>query len=482
MKNTIAKFFIALTFVAALTALTFAQNSNEFLITANSVGKVKLGMTVAEAKTIWKSYKFERTSDGEFSALIAVKKGNQLLVTIHAEEKGFLDENSPIQDDAPITAMEVWDKNFKTAKGVHPLMTVKAAEKIYGKVKRITRSEIESREYADFTNQPQGIDFRLSSNKNSAGVNYKTIQSGDKQGLETTSRYAPAAFIFNILINQRVNAEETAENEFDGVKFTSVYTDLKSDCVEQTGGEEGGHVSYFCQGAGNYRIHYFDSATTLEFYAETLDREKSIHLASQSLNYFEQNNKIEWRLADGKPFAVMMPVFKYKTKDGLIDYPAQIVSEKLIVKGLHGFERINYEEEGSGAIGRARNFADNDYSEAIIPAKRIETRAGEFTVTLDGVLVKGDEKVKYLLKVGQGYRMTVTINTVDYLGDEGPVMVGIVTDPKGVQDGQPGGKVFDSVTRETGDYEILVSQNKAKSNAANVRFKVTVTLQPGFEK
>jgi hypothetical protein len=473
MKKAVGNFFIALISVAVLSVAVFAQNSKDFLITNNSVGKVKLGMTVGQAKKIWKDYKFERARDGEFSALIAVKKGNRPLVTIHAEEKGYLDENSPIQDDARITAMEVWDKNFKTAEGVSPRMPVRNAEKIYGKVKNITRSEIESREYAEFANQPGGIDFRLSGKAGFAAVNYRT----DERGVEISKHFVPSAYIFNITIAGRADDLETAANNSGETKFTSFYTDLKTDCKTQES-DEGGHVSTFCKGPGNYRIHYFDTATALQFEAQTLDGEKSTRLASQSLTYPEENSKIEWRLADGKPFAVIMPVFELKRKDGLITYPAEIISEKIIIKGLDGFERIDYEEEGSVAGGlRARDLADNGYADAMIPAIRIEIPAGQNEITIENLLVKGDENVKYLLKAEKGFRMTVTITTADYAGEEGPVMYGIVTAPSGESDGQPGGRIFDSVLDETGDYEIFVSQNNAKSNATNVRFKVKVTLE-----
>ncbi len=470
MKNTITKLFIALITTAALTVLTFAQNSQDFLITKNSVGKVRLGMTIGEAKKIWKDYKFERTSDGEFSALIAVKKGSRLLMTMNANEKGYLNEKSPIQDNARIEFIEVWDKSFKTIEGVSPQMLLKTAEKIYGKIKNITRSEIESREYAEFTKQPEGIDFRLSSKADFAAVNYQP----DERGVEVSKQFVPSAYIFNITIADRADDSETVEN--GETKFTSFYTDLKTDCRSEES-DEGGHVSTFCKGAGNYHIHYFDSATTLEFYAETLDREKSIHLASQSLNYPEQNSKIEWRIADGKPFAVIMPVYEYKTKDGLIDYPAEIINEKTIVKGLDGFERINNTEKGTGAINRIRDLADREYLEAVIPAKRIEIPADKNEITLEDFLVKGDEKAKYLFKAEKGKRMTVTIETLDFAGEEGPIMYGIVTAPNGESYGQPGGIIFDSVLDETGDYEIMVAQNKAKSNAANIRFKVKITLE-----
>lgn len=261
--------------------------------------------------------------------------------------------------------------------------------------------------------------------------------------------------------------------------FTSFYTDLKKDCKAQDS-LEGGHVSYFCKGPKGYQIHYFDSATTLEFIAETLDREIGINLASQSLNYPKENGKIEWRLADGKPFAVIMSIYKYKTKDGLIEYPTKIISEKILVKGLKGFERISFEEEGKGANLRVRDLADNEYLDAVIPANRIEIPRGKFTLTLEESLVKGDEKIKYIFKAKERHRLTVSITTLSYKGEEGPVMYGIVTTPNGESDGQPGGKVFDSVTID-GDYEIMIAQNKAKSNSTGIRLKITITSEPIYE-
>jgi hypothetical protein len=125
-------------------------------------------------------------------------------------------------------------------------------------------------------------------------------------------------------------------------KFSSIYTGLIAGC-RSSGGENGGHVSTFCKGVGNYRIHVFDSATTLEFLVETPDREDPIQLASQSLNYNTKRNKVEWRMADGVPFAVILRTNTYKTKDDVIDYPVKITGEFLVVKGLQGYETIDFE-------------------------------------------------------------------------------------------------------------------------------------------
>jgi hypothetical protein len=50
--------------------------------------------------------------------------------------------------------------------------------------------------------------------------------------------------------------------------------------------------------------------------------------------------------------------------------------------------------------------------------------------------------------------------------------------PNGESDGAPGGTVFDDVLTQDGEYEIIVYQNGAKSQAPNVDFTMTVSLVP----
>ena len=156
-------------------------------------------------------------------------------------------------------------------------------------------------------------------------------------------------------------------------RFSSNYSGLQIDCKSE-GGEEGGNVSTFCKGTGNYQIHIFDSATTLEFLAVTLDRQESVNLASQALDYDTKNRKVEWRLADGVPFAVIMRTNKYKTENDLIAYPTKKTGEFLIVKGLKGFEQIDFEVDAGmpNANKKARELADNAFA---VQSSRLEPQS-----------------------------------------------------------------------------------------------------------
>jgi hypothetical protein len=114
------------------------------------------------------------------------------------------------------------------------------------------------------------------------------------------------------------------------IKFSSAYTDLSKDCQfeDDSDLQEGTDAPLRCKGPGAYRLFIFFSASsniltvekgssneTLDFQIEIPDFEKA---------------KIEWRLADGVPFAVI-------ARSGS---PVGNSSKTLEARGLTGFENI----------------------------------------------------------------------------------------------------------------------------------------------
>ncbi len=122
--------------------------------------------------------------------MIAVKQGEVELMTLYANEE---DREKPINENAKIENIEVWDSQFKTAEGVHAKMKLSEVEKIYGKVTKIIKSEIESREFAEFANQPKGLLFRLEAPESDAGIY--------SEGQRETKRYSPNATILSITVS-----------------------------------------------------------------------------------------------------------------------------------------------------------------------------------------------------------------------------------------------------------------------------------------
>lgn len=420
------------------------------LITHKSVGVVQLGMTVAQARRALRGFTLKRTSDGEGVALIAALRGKETVMTFYAGEEN---PDARINERAKIEFIEVWDASYKTADGIHAKMPLSEVENRYGKVTEIMLSEIESREFATFAQMPKGITFRLMNNNGMAGIY--------SDNSRTTMSYSPSAYIFSISISGR--GDETT-------KFSSAYTNLATQCKNpEPNNAEAQHISNFCKGYGNYFIHIFDSATTLQINAETSDRQISIPLASQSLNYVQQVRNVEWRMADGKPFAVIMRVFKYRNT-GEYPFQGRPISEALLVKGLQGYESINYEVAVSpSANEKARELADGGYDESKEP-KRIKFASGDSKAIAEGEFTKPNENVYFVMhaEAGQHIRLTVIPQT------PGLATFGVVISPSGDEDGTIGGRIIDWALTETGNYKIRVGMRPTDPEMWPAKFIVEV--------
>jgi hypothetical protein len=144
------------------------------------------------------------------------------------------------------------------------------------------------------------------------------------------------------------------------VRFSSVYSDLTHHCREIPG-ENGSDGASICRGPAGYQVQLSYSASTTELSAEKRGSDAYVGLAS--LNYWYDSSKttFEWRLANGKPFAVIMRVPLYgDPKEG--DYFGKVVGYELKVTGLPGFD-INEHITATlpGANKKAREIADKAY-------------------------------------------------------------------------------------------------------------------------
>jgi hypothetical protein len=151
-------------------------------------------------------------------------------------------------------------------------------------------------------------------------------------------------------------------------KFSSAYTDLKTQCKPIAAGEpQGDDMPLRCKGYGGYEVRIDFSAASSHLGVQPAggESEERIELAMQPLNY-DAKRKIEWRLAGGKPFAVIFRVDK--VKDGLdpaeMWRPENKTGESLLVKGLKGYERINFEVDAKtpDANAKAREMADSAFA------------------------------------------------------------------------------------------------------------------------
>lgn len=151
-------------------------------------------------------------------------------------------------------------------------------------------------------------------------------------------------------------------------KFSSEYTYLKKCGSGMTKKEEkeaekyGSDIPTRCKGYDGYDIYIYYSACASHITATKGD--KSIGLAMQTVNW--QQKTVEWRMANGKPFAIIMRVFGY-SGDDLCTTDGKVTGESLIVKGLTGFEDIDETIDVKTTPEpnvKARELADMDYAKA----------------------------------------------------------------------------------------------------------------------
>lgn len=145
-------------------------------------------------------------------------------------------------------------------------------------------------------------------------------------------------------------------------KFTSIYTSL-AHCKELKGGE-GQDSAFICKGAVGYRVYIYYSAAATHIAVETTGGKESIDVSMASIGFETDKTKVEWRLANGKPFAAIIRLPKYDDPKDPTEYFGKVIGTELKVIGLKGHKSIEARIDGSepNANAKAREIADGAYS------------------------------------------------------------------------------------------------------------------------
>jgi len=147
--------------------------------------------------------------------------------------------------------------------------------------------------------------------------------------------------------------------------FSSSYTTLTNCGSGMTKKEEreaekhGSDIPSKCKGLAGYAVDISYSACSSNF---TLTRgDEHISLGTQAIDWPQKT--VEWRLADGKPFAVIMRVYEYAGTD-LCSTAGKIKSESLMIQGLKGYEQIegSVDARTPNANVKARELADKAFA------------------------------------------------------------------------------------------------------------------------
>ncbi|MBC7910891.1 MAG: hypothetical protein H7Y30_10355, partial [Pyrinomonadaceae bacterium] len=136
---------------------------------------------------------------------------------------------------------------------------------------------------------------------------------------------------------------------------------------EPAGVEEGGDPAGECKGYGGYKISIGYSAAAAHLAVEnSKNPNESIELGTDYGSYGSKGEMVEWRMANDKPFAVIIRIGKYKNTDDPASYYADKnrTGSTLVIKGLKGWEHIDFKVDGATpkANEKAREMADQNFS------------------------------------------------------------------------------------------------------------------------
>ena len=162
-------------------------------INQQAIADVRLGMNIKQVKQKFPQAKITRTSDGEGLALIDIKLKPNLSLLAYADEE---DANKPVNQNRKITWLATDSAVCKTKAGVYAGMKLAEVEKYYGNLREIVESEIEAREFAQFSRQPTWLNIQAESG---AGIFPKNTNS---DGAKRSKRYQKNATVVRLSISQ----------------------------------------------------------------------------------------------------------------------------------------------------------------------------------------------------------------------------------------------------------------------------------------
>ena len=179
--------------------------ADELLISAEGIGKAKLGMTLAELKQISEpdtEFKIITPFMADVNAIAVSQKGLvQYYILYPAGTTSHPNKSTPTDND-PIAFLMTDNYNYQTEEGVKVGMPIQEAEDIYGNATLAYNIEGESREYITFGDNPPNLKFVASFFKSiSDGLGFSGIYPEYPGVTYTTNKYQKDAAIAAIEVS-----------------------------------------------------------------------------------------------------------------------------------------------------------------------------------------------------------------------------------------------------------------------------------------
>ena len=210
---------VALTLLLAFLSCSAIEEQSTMLLTTESAGPIKLGMTLSEARKASDGWEFVRGMDDNYPnpLVVEVRRDGKHILTLKAFEGAYDPdaESQPINGEAEIFVITVLDKSFRTKEGVGIGTTVSEAEKAFGKLEgmyNIPRiGEIgrfsDLPEWLSFATEAPGFNFIFDSKLGDTAGVYEQVPDCEFDNpllCNVAKKYAKDAFIAKIVLLPKV--------------------------------------------------------------------------------------------------------------------------------------------------------------------------------------------------------------------------------------------------------------------------------------
>lgn len=128
------------------------------LITGSGIGAVRLGMTLAELEKEFPRAVITPVEDGDGVTWYLFSTGADDTLFLYV---GDWDSIASNMRGRGIETIETFSPRYALGSGVRVGALISDAEKKIGRIKNISVSEIEGRQYIEFDGQPEGVSFRI---------------------------------------------------------------------------------------------------------------------------------------------------------------------------------------------------------------------------------------------------------------------------------------------------------------------------------
>lgn len=159
-------------------------------ISAHGIGGIKLGQSIKQVKKAFPQARFEQVNDAEGAEFTQIT----LNPTIKDFSKNIIVFAHTDDNTGKIEYLETTSSLCKTTEGIHPQMSLKYAEQKLGKLQNIMMSEIEMRQFAEFSRQPKWLTMRVD------GGNFGTLNADDLVLPLYTHQFHADAKIISLMI------------------------------------------------------------------------------------------------------------------------------------------------------------------------------------------------------------------------------------------------------------------------------------------